>query len=251
MTEPSAQAAERDDEQVDAARQPSGSSPADASPPRKGGRRLIAASAVLTAVVVGLAVVLGLYLPGYLHGHARDSARDAALSAARQRMVNFMNYDYRHYDRYLKRVADGSTGTFKKQFTKAEKVLKAKTVKAKATASGKVLDAGVEQLSSDGQQASVLLYIDETVSGPGAAPSTGKGATSGKGTTSGKAKSGKGGTAKSGKSSKAKSGKSGKAVAGNGGSGKGKSSGNTLHYRADVTMQHVHGHWLVAGLRFL
>ncbi len=201
---------------------------------------MVVAGSALTAVVVGLAVVLGLYLPGYLHGHARDSAREAALSAARQRMVNFMNYDYQHYDRYLKRIEQGSTGKFHKQFRKAEKTLRTAVVKNKATATGKVLDAAVQQLSTDAGTASVLLYIDETVSGPNAPAAGGKGSKA------------DGSNKKSGKASlKAKASPKAKAT-GNGKAGSSKDrSSRTQHYRAAVSMKRVDGRWLVSNLRFL
>jgi Mce-associated membrane protein len=125
-------------------------------------RTAIALLAALAVVLVAASVALGVTVAGHLRDRdALDAARDAALTAARQEIVNLDSLDHTTIDADLKRVVDGSTGTFKDQFTRAQADLKSLIVQRKSVSSGAVLSSGVVRADTD--TATVLVAVDRTV----------------------------------------------------------------------------------------
>lgn len=93
----------------------------------------------------------------------QDSAslRQQALAAGRQIAVDFAAYDYRHLDADFKRVANESTGTFKKQFTSSFAGLQDLFTKAKAVSTAEVASAGVSDAGP--LTATVVIAINRTI----------------------------------------------------------------------------------------
>jgi Mce-associated membrane protein len=117
-----------------------------------------------TLAIIAIAGTL-LLAPKVSSASARETRRDGILHAARQQAVNFTTLDYRHLDRDLGRVLDGSTGDFRKQFRSGTKDLTQLVTANKAVATGEVLDAGL--VSDDSDSARVLVVADSTVTNTG------------------------------------------------------------------------------------
>lgn len=116
---------------------------------------------LLVLVCLASLVVLAIAVPKVSAARTRDDQRDAILHAARQQAVNFTTLDYRTMDRDLKRVLDGSTGDFRKEFEAGTKDLKDLVAKNQAVSQGDVLEAGI--VTSDADSARVLVVADSTV----------------------------------------------------------------------------------------
>ncbi|HUR13928.1 MAG TPA: hypothetical protein VM097_05505 [Mycobacteriales bacterium] len=132
--------------------------------PRLSRRARVAAVALsaLAGLLVAASVGLAVTVKGHLDDRdALDEARNAAVSAARQEIVNLDSLSWQTIDADLKRVLDGATGTFKDQFSRAQKDLKPVVVQRKSTSSGTVLFAGVVRADTD--TATVLVAVDRTV----------------------------------------------------------------------------------------
>ena len=134
----------------------------DAAPARPGRPRLV-------TVALGLAVATTLVLAGFVvqaHaavGSAADSRQDRAdaLAAARQEAVNLTSVDSADIDGDLKRVQDGATGDFAKDFA-AQSVKLRQVLKDNAVQSvGEIKDAGVVALGAG--NATVIVMINSTV----------------------------------------------------------------------------------------
>ena len=135
---------------------------APAAPVRSGVPRLL-------AVALGLSLVLTLVLAGFVlqaHAGVSDAAarrqdRSDAVVAARQEALNLTSVDSADIDGDLKRVQDGATGDFAKDFAaqsvKLRQVLKDNEVRS----TGEVKDAGVVALAAS--NATVIVVINSTV----------------------------------------------------------------------------------------
>jgi Mce-associated membrane protein len=120
------------------------------------------------ALVAALAVVLALLAGGALVGAVklrdaarRDDARAAALAAARQEALNLTSIDGKDIDADLKRVQDGATGAFAKDFAQRAKDLKSVLTQNAVVAEGRVIDAAL--VRGDLDTATVLVVVDSTV----------------------------------------------------------------------------------------
>jgi Mce-associated membrane protein len=120
------------------------------------------------ALIVVLAVVLALLAAGALVGALklrdqaqRDDARAAAVGAARQEALNLTSIDGQDIDADLKRVQDGATGGFGKDFATRSKDLKSVLTENAVVAEGHVIDAAL--VRGDLDTATVLVVVDSTV----------------------------------------------------------------------------------------
>jgi Mce-associated membrane protein len=120
---------------------------------------------LLALLLVFALVAVGVLAPKISAASGRDDRREAILQAARQQAVNFTTLDYRHLDRDLGRVLNGSTGAFRKQFRAGTKDLTQLVTANKAVSKGEVLEAGL--VSSDDDSARVLVVADSTVTNTG------------------------------------------------------------------------------------
>ncbi len=92
----------------------------------------------------------------------QDSARRGAVSAATSYAVDLTTYDHTRLEADFAKVLDNSTGAFRSEYTAASASLRDLIAKFKATATGKVLETAV--VSSDIDKATILLFVDQTVS---------------------------------------------------------------------------------------
>lgn len=125
-------------------------------------RTAVIVLSVVAALLAASTVALALTVKAHLSDRdALDSARSAAVAAARQEIVNLDSLSWMTVDADLARVLTGATGTFKDQFTRAQKDLKPVVVQRKSVSSGTVLFAGVVRADTD--TATVLVAVDRTV----------------------------------------------------------------------------------------
>ena len=104
------------------------------------------------------------------HLQQATSARTQALAAARADAVVIASYDYRKLDAYFNSVKTIATGSFAKQYTKANTTLRGILTQSKAVVKAKVIGAGVE--SSTDRRAVVVLFVDQSVVNASGAPQT-------------------------------------------------------------------------------
>lgn len=141
--------------------------PLVASPePSESGRvrrttRVVIAVAAAVSLLVASSIALLLVLR-YQHAERDDlaQARESAAAAAGRVLVNLDALSAPTIDADMKRVVDGATGTFKRQFTGSQKELKAYIVKQKSTSKGNLRSVAV--VRSDLDTATVLVAIDRT-----------------------------------------------------------------------------------------
>jgi Mce-associated membrane protein len=127
------------------------------------------APAALIGLVSGLSVVLlllavaalGIKILHHPQDRALDQARNAALAAGRQAIVNLDAISATTLDADLKRVEDGSTGSFKQLFTKSEATLRDLYPKQKTASTGTVRAAAV--VKADLDTATLLIASDRSV----------------------------------------------------------------------------------------
>ena len=120
------------------------------------------------ALVIALVAVLSLLAAGALVGAVklrdtanRNDARAAALGAARQEALNLTSIDGKDIDADLKRVQDGATGGFAKDFAQRAKDLRTVLTENAVVAEGHVIDAAL--VRGDLDTATVLVVVDSTV----------------------------------------------------------------------------------------
>jgi Mce-associated membrane protein len=133
---------------------------APAAPPPTGRGRLVAEIAGLALIVV-LAVALVVTLVQRSGGGSDDSGRASAIAAAKAYATDVSTYDYRHLARDFGRVEAESTPAFRSSFVHSSDGLSKVLTEYKATATGKVLRAGV--VSATANQAVVILFVNQTV----------------------------------------------------------------------------------------
>lgn len=119
-----------------------------------------------SSLVLGLALALSLGVAGWMglqvyDDDRQDNARRQATAAAQTYAVQLTTYDHTTLEQDFARVLANSTGAFRAQYTAASESLRALIVRFKGTATGEVLSTAV--VSSDTDQAVVLLFVDQTV----------------------------------------------------------------------------------------
>jgi Mce-associated membrane protein len=132
---------------------------ASASPaPPRAPVALIASLVVLLVLLAAAALVGAVKLRD---AGQRDDARAAALAAARQEALNLTSIDGKDIDADLKRVQDGATGGFAKDFAQRANDLKSVLTANAVVAEGRVIDAAL--VRGDLDTATVLVVVDSTV----------------------------------------------------------------------------------------
>ncbi|HEY2702251.1 MAG TPA: hypothetical protein VGL20_01035 [Candidatus Dormibacteraeota bacterium] len=112
---------------------------------------------------VGVVLLLAALLATMIRLHNADAvseARAGASAAASSFASELLTYDYHHVDRDFGVVVDHATGTFRANFTKTSKDLKALITKYQVVSTGKVDATGVADATAD--RATVVVFADQT-----------------------------------------------------------------------------------------
>lgn len=137
---------------------------AGTSPSARRVRRTVPAGLAwgLAALGVGLAVALVFALLALGNQHQLDQARVAALSAARADAVALAAYDYRHLGHDFAVVEADSTPSYRHTYEQASGSLRSTLVRYRASASARVVSAGL--VSATNARAVALVLLDQKVS---------------------------------------------------------------------------------------
>ncbi|MEA2671099.1 MAG: Mce-associated rane protein [Chloroflexota bacterium] len=117
----------------------------------------------LVASGAGVVLLLAALLFTTIRLHNADavsSARSGATAAASSFATELLTYDYHHVDKDFGVVVDHATGTFKANFSKTSKDLKALITKYQVVSTGRVDATGVADASAD--RATVVVFADQT-----------------------------------------------------------------------------------------
>jgi Mce-associated membrane protein len=124
-------------------------------------RRFLVIEAVSLVVIVGLAVALIVSQVQLSNQNSLNADRTSAVAAAKGFAHDVATYSYRHLHRDFGRVESESTPSFRRDFIRSSDSLSKVLVQYKATASAKVLEAGVSSINSG--NAVVLLFVNQSV----------------------------------------------------------------------------------------
>jgi Mce-associated membrane protein len=124
-------------------------------------RRFLVIEAVSLVVIVGLAVALIVSQVQLSNQNSLNADRTSAVAAAKGFAHDVATYSYRHLHRDFGRVEGESTPSFRRDFIRSSDSLSKVLVQYKATASAKVLEAGVSSIDSG--NAVVLLFVNQSV----------------------------------------------------------------------------------------
>jgi len=124
-------------------------------------RRYLVIEAVSLVVIAGLAVALIFSQVQLSNQNSLNADRTTAVTAAKADANDVATYSYRHLHRDFGRVESESTPTFRRSFIRSSGSLSKVLVQYKATASAKVLAAGISSISSS--KAVVLLFVNQSV----------------------------------------------------------------------------------------
>jgi Mce-associated membrane protein len=121
------------------------------------GVRVIGTAVVMVVLVVALAITQ-LQLS---HQRGLDSDRSTAVSVARTDASDVATYSYLHLRADFAKVEGEATPAFRRSFEKSSSALTKVLGQYKATASAKILEAGLASISSN--KAVVILFVNQTV----------------------------------------------------------------------------------------
>lgn len=124
-------------------------------------RRFLVIEAVSLVVIVGLAVALIISQVQLSNQNALNADRASAVTAAKAYAHDVASYSYLHLHRDFGRVESESTPSFRRDFIRSSDSLSKVLVQYKATASAKVLEAGVSSISTN--KAVVLVFVNQSV----------------------------------------------------------------------------------------
>ena len=124
-------------------------------------RRFLVIEVISLVVIVGLAVALIISQVQLSNQNSLNAERTSAVAAAKVFADDVASYSYRHLHRDFGRVENESTASFRRDFIRSSGSLTKVLAQYKATASAKVLEAGVSSISSD--TAVVLVFLNQTV----------------------------------------------------------------------------------------
>lgn len=117
---------------------------------------LVGTAAAVVFIVLGVIASSGVWWGNTTA--VRDN-RGAVLAAAKSCMATMNTYDYRKLDQAEHAGLACTTGTLTSQYRTAfEKVVKPKAGTLKFTQTAQILDAGIETVSKDGSQWTVLVF---------------------------------------------------------------------------------------------
>jgi Mce-associated membrane protein len=138
--------------------------PGDEAVADRSGRRT-AVLAALGALTLALAVLTAYLAVGYHRARARSAAEAEVLAPAKAAAARILSYDYRHIDQDATDTAAVLTGQFHDQYlTVMRQQIVPQAPKQRAVVAAEVLAAGVSGISPNANQASVVVFANQTVS---------------------------------------------------------------------------------------
>lgn len=126
---------------------------------------LLVALAVLVAWLVLFAVRGSAAAPGSTPAEARAEQYADVTRAARAETLAFLAVDHKKMDQLTKRVLDGATGEFKKQYKASLKSLKEAAITQESISTGRVDQIGLGDVDDD--SASVFVAASSKVQNKG------------------------------------------------------------------------------------
>ncbi|MFC9553363.1 hypothetical protein ACFTWF_21165 [Rhodococcus sp. NPDC056960] len=127
----------------------------------KSTRGFIASMAVIALVVLAALVVGGVSWTNLRAEQAAQSRDEQILETARQVVVDLVTLRHQSVDEDIQRVADGTTGPFRDQFTSASGSFGDVLNQGQVESTGEVKEAGL--VTSDDEHAVVLAAVTSTV----------------------------------------------------------------------------------------
>jgi Mce-associated membrane protein len=124
-------------------------------------RWLAALLAVLALLLAGVSAWLVVAAPGRA---GSVEQRDQALSAAKTSVALILSYDYRNFDADLAKAQAQLTGRANSDYVQAmTATIKPAAIKSKVVVQAQTDSAGVETVSADGKQVSVVVFGQQKV----------------------------------------------------------------------------------------
>ncbi len=124
--------------------------------PWVGPRLVWVASALVLVAALALAATLGRQAFTASEQRANEAAASAA---AKQMVINFTTLDYHAFDAYQARVLDGSTGTFKDEWSKQADQLKTLVTDNQTTSAPTRTEVALTSSDSDSAEAIVATVV--------------------------------------------------------------------------------------------
>ena len=123
---------------------------------------------LLLAVILGVLVLAGVaalvFATTFSVSAGSTSERDQALAAAKSEVPTILSYDYKTFDAGLAKSKAVLTGRAVDDYTKAMTTsIKPNAVKVKAVVQASTDGAGVESVSDDGKQVTVVVFGEQKV----------------------------------------------------------------------------------------
>ncbi|QYB06689.1 hypothetical protein I1A62_20580 [Rhodococcus sp. USK10] len=128
---------------------------------RKSARGLIVTTAAVVLVAVAALVVGGISWTNLRAEQTAQSRDQQVLETARQVVVNLVTLRHQSVDEDIQRVADGTTGPFRDQFTSASGSFGDVLNQGQVESTGEVKEAGL--VKADDDHAVVLAAVTSTV----------------------------------------------------------------------------------------
>ena len=143
--------------------------PAETPPdvPTGAGRLWPAMTALLLVIALGAGALAVTQHDRASERASRAADEQAALATARSVATTLDTYDYQDLDKSFDQVLASATDPFRSQYSSTTTQLKELLVRFRATATGKVVAAGVA--GHVGSSVTVMLFVDQTVSNTSAA----------------------------------------------------------------------------------
>lgn len=101
-----------------------------------------------------------------------EQLRREALEAARAAAVSLTTYDHRTLDEDFARVAGQSTDEFAAEYAETSAQLRPALEQSQAVATAEVPAVGVESVSTEPPEVTVVVAVDQTITTAGAQPRT-------------------------------------------------------------------------------
>jgi Mce-associated membrane protein len=136
----------------------------DSQPPSRASWRAPVGLVALLAVLLLALAGLDGWLLASRPGAGSRSERDQALSSAKTAVPAILSYDYRHFDSDVSTARGRLTGRAVTDYAQAmDRTIKPTATKVHAVVQAQTDGAGVEAVSADGKQVTVVVFGEQKV----------------------------------------------------------------------------------------